>query len=69
MRRPLDRIADQDQSFTWYYRVLGYTNLGSVTGTEIAHADVDLEAAHDRVMSLPNTKSSFVVGPFREGPV
>lgn len=64
MRRPTQRLADQDRAFTWYYRVIGSTNAGTVTGSEIVYEDKDLEAAHDRIMALPGTTSAETMGPF-----
>lgn len=61
----LPRLADQDPDHIWTHRVIGYSAAGSVTGTEVVMSDLELEAAHDRIMSLPGTCLAETFGPFR----
>lgn len=63
--RSVPRLADLDRDYVWSYRVIGYSSGGSVTGSESVECDHDLEAAHDRVMSLPGTRQAETMGPFR----
>lgn len=66
LQRPTTRIADQDQAFTWYYRVLGYNAVGAVVATSLSHSDHELERVHDCIASVPGVESTYTVGPFRE---
>lgn len=59
------RIADQDRTFAWHYRVIGYNSLGGVTATRRCQSDADLERVHDEVMSVPGTQTATTVGPLR----
>ena len=59
------RIADQDRTFVWHYRVIGYNSLGGVTATRTCESDADLERVHDEVMSVPRTQTATTVGPLR----
>ena len=56
-----------DSAYEWHFRVIGYSNQGSVTLTKVTPAEdlQALEAAHDEVMSSPRTEQVYTAGPFR----
>lgn len=56
-----------DPSYEWHFRVIGYSQQGSVTLTKVTPAEdlKALEAAHDEVMAVPATQQTYTAGPFR----
>jgi len=65
MRIPMETIAGQDDAFCWHFRVIGYSDQGTVVISECVSTDAGVEAAHDRIMGVPSVRSTYIVGPFR----